>query len=207
MCTHWWLHKLAFMSNLLLQVPIVVFTDAATDAKLKPYLHARSSVELVEVSQLPTAFPFWEKVEAIRTSSDWRQHQSASNPASRPNYNAVVMMKCMAPPSRLNCSQIQSLQVVLAAVSLSCKSLQLQALHVDRRRLLRARSSPTTSPQFFPCATRETASIHNSISLCWRTRHARLHDGWLSHTQRLKTVDACAWEHFFWKCCCYRGGR
>jgi hypothetical protein len=75
------------------QVPIVVFTDAVTHAKLKPYLHSRSIVQLVEVTQLPTVFPYWAQVETIRSSSGWRQQQSASNPASRPYYNAVVMMK------------------------------------------------------------------------------------------------------------------
>jgi hypothetical protein len=77
----------------MLQVPVVVFTDAGTRAKLTPYLHSRSIVELVEVSQLPASFPFWMQVEAIRTSSEWWQRQSSSNPAVRPNYNAVVMMK------------------------------------------------------------------------------------------------------------------
>jgi len=70
-----------------------VFTDASTHAKLQPYLHSRSIVHLVEVSQLPSAFPFWAQVEAVRSSSGWRQQQSASNPATRPYYNAVVMMK------------------------------------------------------------------------------------------------------------------
>jgi hypothetical protein len=81
----------------------VIFTDIATHAKLKPYLHSRSIVELVEVSELPSVFPFWSQVEAVRTSSSWREHQSAANPAARPNYNALVMMKCE--PSVAVCSQ------------------------------------------------------------------------------------------------------
>ncbi len=81
------------LSKLPPQVSIVVFTDAATHTKLKPYLHSRSIVHLVEVNQLLTVFPFWEQVEAVRSSSAWQKQQSASNPALRPYYNAVVMMK------------------------------------------------------------------------------------------------------------------
>jgi len=66
--------------------------------KLEPSLHPLAIVELVEVSELPSAFPYWTRVEAIRTSSAWRQHQAASNPASRPNYNAIVMMKYETAP-------------------------------------------------------------------------------------------------------------
>ncbi len=94
--------KLVFLSHhRSSQVPLVIFTDSATHAKVKPYLHAQSIVELVEVSDLPSAFPFWAQVEDIRiaSNSSWRRQQSASNPATRPNYNAVVMMKCE--PSRV----------------------------------------------------------------------------------------------------------